>query len=280
VIPRPIELFAALLLYTGHAAADGAPARDCASDGRDVLADIRARGTLRVAHTNDYRPFSFRDAEGKPAGIDVDLAHRLAAELDVSLEWVDTTWSTLLADLRADRYDIAMSGVSITTDRSDVGCFSTTYFATGKTALTRCALHRSFDTVAQLDTPEITVIVNRGGTNERFVRDRLPHARVVVHDDNRTVFEALAGGEADAMITDAVEARLEAQANPLLCVADPPPLFDTVEKAYLIPKDPGWQAWLDAWLERTTASGELPVATRRYLVPAASEATRIRSRPD
>ena len=258
MIRRPIELFAALLC-AGNVAAD------CISDGHDVLADIRTRGTLRVAHTNDYRPFSFRSTDQSPIGIDADLAKRLAADLKVSLEWVDTTWSTLATDLQANRYDIAMSGVSITPDRNAVGCFTTTYFTTAKTALTRCASHRSFDTLAQIDVPEITIIVNRGGTNERFVRDRLPHAHVIVHDDNRTVFDALAAGGGDLMITDAVEARLEAQANPALCVPDPPLLLETVEKAYLIPRDRAWQRWLDRWLDQLKRSDQIDEIVDRYL---------------
>ena len=158
-----------------------------------------------------------------------------------------------------------MSGVSVTAERASVGCFSTAYFRTGKTVLTRCASHRTFETLAQLDVPSVTVIVNPGGTNERFVRTHLQRARVVVHDDNRTIFRALAAGDADAMITDAVEARLEAQSNPALCVADPPPLFEAVSKAYLIPKDPQWQAWLDGWLATLKSGGELDALLRRHL---------------
>jgi ABC-type amino acid transport substrate-binding protein len=256
VTPRPNELLLALVLFTCSANASD----DCTSDGRDVLADIHARGALRVARTDDYRPFSFNGV-----GIDADLAKRLAQDLGVSLQWIDTSWSTLVVDLQANRYDIAMSGVSVTAERKTAGCFTTPYFRTGKTVLTRCALHRTFDTVAQLNDPSVRVIVNPGGTNERFVRDRLPNAHVVSHPDNRTIFTALAAGEADVMITDAIEARIESRSNPALCVADPPPLFEEVSKAYLISKDPRWQAWLDKWLARMGASGELDAIEQRYL---------------
>jgi ABC-type amino acid transport substrate-binding protein len=274
VTTRTAELLLGALLTAGTVAAD------CTSDGHDVLAQVRARGTLRVAHTNDYRPFSFLDAQYTPAGIDADLARHLAQSLDVSLVWVDTTWSTLTGDLRANRYDIAMSGVSVTAERAAVGCFSTRYFTTGKTALTRCASQRTLTTLAQIDSPDVTVIVNRGGTNERFVHEHLPHARILVRDDNRTVFGALASGEADVMITDAVEAQLEAAADQALCVADPPPIFERVEKAYLIPKDAAWKAWLDAWLARLEASGELAAVTSRYLPERKSAATVTRSSAD
>ena len=268
MIRRPIELLGALLLCATAAADAAAP--DCSTKTRDALGAIHSRGTLRVAQTNDYRPFSYRDAAGSPTGIDSELAKRLATELGVELVWIDTTWSTLAEDLRNDRYDIAMSGVSITQDRAAIGCFSTPYFVTGKTALTRCAVQRRFDTVAAIDAADVTVIVNRGGTNERFARDHLTRARIVVRDDNRSVFTALAAGEADLMITDAVEARIEAQANPALCVAEPPPLFESVEKAYLIPQDPAFKARIDAWLTRIRASGALSATLDRFL-PTAPE---------
>ena len=262
---RPTDVLAVLLVWAANAVADPAAVEQCTADGHDVLANVRARGTLRVAQTHDYRPFSFRDVRQSPSGIDAELARNLADGLGVSVEWIDTTWSTLVSDLQSDRFDIAMSGVSITQERAAAGCFSAAYFSTGKTALTRCAVHRTFDTLAQLDAPQVTVIVNRGGTNERFARDHLTHARIVVHEDNRMVFAALAAGEADVMITDSVEARLEASSNPALCVADPPPLFEVVTKAFLIPKDPAWQRRVNAWLERLEQSGALAVITDRYL---------------
>ena len=56
------------------------------------LDEIVARGTLRVALTGDYRPFSFLDkATGQYAGLDADMANNLAESLGVKLEIVPTT---------------------------------------------------------------------------------------------------------------------------------------------------------------------------------------------
>jgi cyclohexadienyl dehydratase len=230
-----------------------------------TLADIRSRGELRVGHTNDYRPFSFRTQDGVPTGIDVDVAQRFAASLGVALEWVDTTWSTLSADLAARRFDVAMTGISVTPDRAAVGCFSAPYFMTGKTAMTRCAATRRFDTLADLDTPDVTIVVNRGGTNERFVAAHLTHAHVIARDDNRAAIDTLATGGADAMITDAIEARVESHDDPALCVADPPVLFDDVRKAYYFADDADWKAWIDAHLAELRASGAFDAIVERYV---------------
>jgi cyclohexadienyl dehydratase len=262
-VTRPrIELYVTLVLCASFAAFV------CADESTNTLSYIRQNGTLRVATTGDYRPFSFTADDGSRTGIDIDLATILAAELGVKLQWVDTSWASLVADLANHRYDIAMSGISITPARVAVGRFSEPYFATGKTILASCALQGRLVTLDQIDRPDVTVIVNPGGTNEQFVHTQLPRAHIIVNPDNRSIFDALADGAADLMITDAVEAQLEAAAHPQLCVPTRT-LFEQVDKAYLMPADPAWQAWIDAWLARVRASGRLDAITRRYL-PAVS----------
>jgi ABC-type amino acid transport substrate-binding protein len=229
-----------------------------------TLDDVRSRGILRVATTFDYRPFSFRDGS-TPAGIDVDLAERLARALDVDIEWIETSWPTLLADLEADRFDIAMSGVSITPARSEKGLFTNPYFHTGKTVLTRCELRQRFRTIADIDRPDVTVIVNPGGTNEAFVRSHLRRARIQLSPDNLGIFAALARGEADVMITDAVEADIESRRHPGLCHDLAPPYLETIDKAWLIPRDTAWKAWLDGWLATLEGNGSLQSVIERHL---------------
>lgn len=219
---------------------------------------------MRVATTGDYRPFSFYGPDGSRRGIDVDVAKALADALGVPVEWVDTSWPTLLDDLAAGRFDIAMSGISITPARADVGCFGTPYFETAKTVLARCVVVGRYHTLASIDRPDVTVIVNPGGSNERFVRTHLSHARRVLHPDNVSIFAALVAGGADLMITDRVEAQLQAAANPTLCVSDDV-AFEPVHKAYLMPGDPRWRTWFDSWFARYRDSDAYREILARYL---------------
>ena len=81
--------------------------------------EVRTRGVLRVGTTGDYQPFSYRANARSPfVGLDIELAGRLAKSLGVRLELVPTTWANLLADLHAQRFDVAMGGVSISAERS------------------------------------------------------------------------------------------------------------------------------------------------------------------
>ncbi|MGD7324379.1 transporter substrate-binding domain-containing protein, partial [Ralstonia pseudosolanacearum] len=103
------------------------------------LDEILARGTLRVGSTGDYKPFSYKTpGDGRFIGLDVDMGERLAKALGVKLEVVPTTWSTLMRDFGEDRFDIAMSGISVTLERQKKAFYSIPYQRDGKTPIARC----------------------------------------------------------------------------------------------------------------------------------------------
>ena len=112
------------------------------------------------------------------------------------------------------------------------------------------------------------VVVNPGGTNEQFDRAHLHAATIVLHPDNRTIFDEILAGRADVMITDDVEADLQALRHPgALCRT----LSGTLTKApkqILITRAPQLQAVVDGWLAGAIAAGSpraaLEAAMRRF----------------
>ena len=56
---------------------------------------------------------------GKYEGFDAEMAQSLAKYLGVKLKYVPTTWKTLQADTMADKFDVAMSGITVTDARHD-----------------------------------------------------------------------------------------------------------------------------------------------------------------
>jgi cyclohexadienyl dehydratase len=232
-----------------------------------VLAEVRERGSVRIGTTGDYAPFSFVDG-GSRRGIDIDLGERLAGDLGVRVSWIETTWPTLTDDLAAGKFDVAMSGVTVTSERAGSGCFTAAYVVTGKTVLARCDRAAQFTTLDAIDVPQTRVIVNPGGTNERFVDTRLRRAAIVRHPDNRTIFDALSSGAADLMITDALEAVRVARERPSLCTPIPTTFFETTPKAFYVPKDEEWRRWLDDWLSARRADGTVDAVLQRHGVRA------------
>ena len=221
----------------------------------DPLARIQARQVLRVGLTGDYAPFSFQAATAQTlTGTDVELAQSLGAALGVPVVFIRTRWATLLPDLLAGRFDLALGGVSVTAERTALAAFSHPYYHGGKTFIARCQDGDRYATLAAADQPNVRLIVNPGGTNERFARQHFKHARLTVHADNVGVFAQLVAGNADLMVTDDIEVTLQTRRHPTLCRATPE-LYAPADKAVLLPQNPALQAVVDEGLDRELAAG-------------------------
>lgn len=221
-----------------------------------ILAGIARSGELRVGLTGDYKPFSWEEPEGRFEGMDVDMAAALARDLGVRLTIIRTSWPTLMNDLEAGKFDIGMGGISITEARLEKALFSTPLLSDGKAPVARCEDAGRFRTLDGIDSEGVRVIVNPGGTNEQFARANIRHATLILHRDNATVFDEIAGGRADVMMTDAIETRIVAKEYPTLCATNPDAPFTRAEKAYLLPQDAAWKARVDKWLADMETGGE------------------------
>ena len=221
------------------------------------LDEIVKRGSLRVGLTGDYLPFSSLDKEtSKFRGFDVDMAEALGKALGVKVDYVHTAWPRLMQDFEADNFDIAMGGVSITLERQKKGLFSTPIMREGKTPIARCADAGKYQTLADIDRPGTRVIVNPGGTNERFAKANIKNAEIRTWNDNVTIFDEIAKGDADLMMTDASETRYQQKLHPgVLCAVHPDKPFDFAEKAYWIHRDPALKAFVDQWLHIAQEDG-------------------------
>jgi cyclohexadienyl dehydratase len=229
------------------------------------LDEVLARGTLRACTTGDYKPYSYYRQDGEFEGIDIDMTKSLAKSLGVKAEFVRTTWPNLLNDFIA-KCDIAVGGVSTTLERQKHAFFTDAYQVDGKTPIARCADVDKYQTIAQIDQPSTRVIVNPGGTNERFARAHFPHANLIVYPDNVTVFKQILAGKADVMVTDASETLLQQKLNPGLCSVHPDQPFEYGEKAWMVPRgDVVFQQYVNQWLHLLRASGEYQTISDKWL---------------
>lgn len=172
------------------------------------VAEIVERGTLLVGTTGDYRPLSFCEPDGIYWGFGIEIAKEIAKYLGVEISFVKTSWPTLTDDVLAEpqTFDLAIGGITITDTRRETMLMSEGYLANGKTILCRASETDRFRSLANIDKPEVRVMVNPGGLNEKFANENLTHATIIVHQKNEEIPSLVAQGEADVMITEITEA--------------------------------------------------------------------------
>lgn len=173
------------------------------------VATILERGTLLVGTTGDYRPLSFLEpATGEYWGYGIDVVQEIARYIGVGVSFVKTSWPTLSADVQAKPQimDLAIGGITITDARKETMLMSEGYLANGKTILCRADEADRYQSLADIDKPEVRVMVNPGGLNEKFANEHLTHATIIVHQKNEEIPSLIAEGQADVMITEITEA--------------------------------------------------------------------------
>jgi len=196
--------------------------KEISTDGK--VAEILNRGTILFGTTGDYRPLSFREADGTYWGFGIEVAKEIAARLGVSIEFVHTSWPTLTADVLAEPqlFDLAIGGITITDTRRETMLMSDGYLANGKTILCRASEADRYQSLADIDKPEVRVMVNPGGLNEKFANENLTHATIIFHPKNEEIPALIAEGKADVMITEITEAPYYVQTDDRLAA----PLLD------------------------------------------------------
>lgn len=191
------------------------------SEGREIRLDIeriQQRGVLLAGTTGDYRPLSYLENDSTYWGFEIDLASEIAQNLGVNVEFVSTSWPTLTDDVLAEpqTFDFAISGITITDERLQIMAMSDGYLANGKTILCRVEDTTMFHSLIDIDKPEVRVMVNPGGTNEKFANKNLTHSTIIVYPVNDEIPALIAEGDADIMITETTEAPWYVQNDPRL----------------------------------------------------------------
>ena len=177
-------------------------------DYQPTISRIQQRGTLLVGTTGDYRPLSFREADGTYWGFCIEMAKEIAKRLNVGIQFVQTSWPTLSADVQAEpqTFDMAIGGITVTDARRETMLMSDGYLANGKTIMCRASEADRYKSLADIDQPAVRVMVNPGGLNEKFANENLTHATISVHPKNEEIPSLIADSVADVMITEITEA--------------------------------------------------------------------------
>jgi cyclohexadienyl dehydratase len=232
----------------------------------DRLEQILEAGILRVGTTMDTPVFSMRDEAGQLKGIDTDLLATLGRALNVRIDFVKMTFGTMLDDLSADKFDLAMSGMGRTFERARVATFSKPYMSYGKLLMIRTADREKFGSLADLDKPGTRIAFNAGGLNDRFANAEFKEATPVGYPSNKLATADLLAGKVDAQVQDSTAAVYLSRVNPLLTAMAPENVFHRVHVAILMRReDRTLQDFVNIWIDQIELDGTLAGVRKAWL---------------
>ena len=231
------------------------------------LAEIKSSGKLLVGSTGDYKPMSYLNKEtGKYEGFDAEMAASLAKKLGVELVYVPTTWKTLQEDTLADKFDVAMCGITVTDARKQVMAMSDPYLTFGKTILVTKSKEAQFKSLDDVNQPSVRVMYNPGGTNEKFAKESTPKAQLIMHEHNAEIPGLVGEGKADVMITETMEAVRYVKDNPKVAapLVDKP--FTQNHFGVLMSKEcPSLLKAVNEWMAGIKADGTMAKWENQYI---------------
>ena len=244
----------------------GLAAQAQTNSAESSLDAVMKTGVLRACTPGDYKPFSFLKPDNVYEGIDIDLAQSLATAMGAKLELVKTSWANLMPDFTAGKCEIAIGGISVTTERQKRAFFSSAYMVNGKTPIVRCDDAAKYQSVAAIDKAGVRVIANPGGSNERFAKANFRTATLTIHGDNLTIFDEILAKRADVFVTEAAEALTQQKLKPGLCAVNPDKPLQYGEMAWLLPRnDVVMKSFVDQWLHLAKATGEYQRTVDKWL---------------
>uniref|UniRef100_A0A7C3RQ42 Basic amino acid ABC transporter substrate-binding protein n=1 Tax=Dictyoglomus thermophilum TaxID=14 RepID=A0A7C3RQ42_DICTH len=189
--------------------------------GASALERIKKAGILKVGSDVAYAPFEFMEGD-KPVGFDIDIANEIAKALGVRLQVINTSFDGIIAALKAKKFDMIISAMTITEERKKEISFSIPYYDSGQIIVVRSD---NKDIRSEKDLKGKIVGVQLGTTGEisaKKLKDQVGIKEIRSYETIPEAFMDLELGRLDAVINDLPVSLYYSKNNPKLkCVGKP-----------------------------------------------------------
>jgi polar amino acid transport system substrate-binding protein len=251
-----------------------------------TLEGILKRGKLRVGLEPGYMPFEmidkrgglrqrnlrsggvrFRGQQASFIGFDIDIAREMARALGVKFVPVNTAWPSIIPALNLGRFDIIISGMSVTEERKKRIDFTDPYMTVGQTVLVNKKHKDVITSYKQLNDPKYTVTSKPGTTGEEAVQKFMPNCTYQPFDTELEGAMAVIKDQADAFVYDlpynVVFMAMHGEDG--LVFLDKP--FTVEPLAWGIRKnDPDFLKWLNKFLKELKEDGRYDKIYKKWFI--------------
>lgn len=191
------NLFCLLLLTVMVSATAWGQSQQIAAES--VLETIKKRGVLRVGMST-FVPWAMRNKRGELIGFEIDVAKKLASDMEVEVEFIPTAWDGIIPALLAGKFDVIIGGMSITPARNLTVNFTQPYAHSGVGLAAHKERTEGLAWPDDYNSPRVTFTCRRGATPCTLIKERFPKATLRQFDDDVQAGQEVLNGNAHAFL--------------------------------------------------------------------------------
>ncbi len=254
-----IRLLAGALALAMGVAGGAAFAQDMqqALSSESVIETIKKRGTIRVGMST-FIPWAMRDKNGDLIGFEIDVAKKLATDMDVDIEFVPTAWDGIIPALLAGKFDVIIGGMSITPARNLTVNFTSPYANSSVGIMAHRGLADGLEWPAGYNSTRVTWACRRGTTPCLYIQENFPKATLRQFDDDGQVEQEVLNGNAHALAASQPKPAFAIYENPEVAFAPTDEKIQPNSEAFALRKgDPDALNFFNNWITLNRQSGWL-----------------------
>lgn len=199
---------------------------------------IKERGELRVGLSADYAPMEFEHTvNGKTeyAGVDIDLAKKIAKDNNLKLKIVNMSFDSLLGALKTGKIDIIISGMTSTPERKKQVDFSDSYMMTKNIMLVKKDKVNDYKDIKDFNNKKVGA--QKGTEQEKIAQTEIENASITSLSRLPDVILALKSGKVEGVIVEKPVAEAYLKQNPKLGISNVKFNEEEKDTVIAVPKD-------------------------------------------
>ncbi|HCU8253319.1 TPA: ABC transporter permease subunit [Staphylococcus aureus] len=199
---------------------------------------IKERGELRVGLSADYAPMEFEHTvNGKTeyAGVDIDLAKKIAKDNNLKLKIVNMSFDSLLGALKTGKIDIIISGMTSTPERKKQVDFSDSYMMTKNIMLVKKDKVNEYKDIKDFNNKKVGA--QKGTEQEKIAQTEIENASITSLSRLPDVILALKSGKLEGAVVEKPVAEAYLKQNPKLGISNVKFNEEEKDTVIAVPKD-------------------------------------------
>ncbi|HDA2024201.1 TPA: ABC transporter permease subunit [Staphylococcus aureus] len=199
---------------------------------------IKERGELRVGLSADYAPMEFEHTvndKTEYAGVDIDLAKKIAKDNNLKLKIVNMSFDSLLGALKTGKIDIIISGMTSTPERKKQVDFSDSYMMTKNIMLVKKDKVNEYKDIKDFNNKKVGA--QKGTEQEKIAQTEIENASITSLSRLPDVILALKSGKVEGAVVEKPVAEAYLKQNPKLGISNVKFNEEEKDTVIAVPKD-------------------------------------------